>query len=70
MRRFEVKRLLKHKMTDGRPVYRGRIGTETAKSAEVLLQKGNRVETERFPFDNIAVETGLEAVKDEVEQVG
>lgn len=38
-------------------------------AAEALLQKGERIETERFPFDNIAIDKGLEAVKDEVETV-
>lgn len=56
-------------MTDRQPVHWGKIGTETAKSAEVLLQQGERIETERFPFDNIAIDNGLEAVKEEVEQV-
>lgn len=52
------------------PVHWGNIDAETAKSAAALLEKGKRIETmERFPFDNIAIDNDLKAVKEEVEQV-
>lgn len=57
-------------MTKRPPVCWGEIDAETAKSATALLEKGKRIEKmERFPFDNIAIEDDLKAVKDEVEQV-
>lgn len=56
-------------MTEKQPVHWGNIGAETAKSGAALLEKGRRVEMKRFPFDNIAIDEDLEAVKKEAEQV-
>jgi hypothetical protein len=57
-------------MTERPPVHWGHIGAETAKSAAAKLEKGERKEMTRFPFDNVAIaEEDLIAVKEEVEQV-
>lgn len=56
-------------MTARQSVHWGNIDAETAKSAAALLEKGERIEMKRFPFDNISIDEELEAVKKEVEQV-
>jgi hypothetical protein len=58
-----------HKMTEKQPVHWGNIGTTTAESAAALLEKGNRVEMKRTPFDSIEIDEDLGAVKKEAEEV-
>lgn len=56
-------------MTERQPVHWGNIGATTAESAAALLEKGNRIEMKRTPFDSIEIEEDLGAVKKEAEEV-
>jgi hypothetical protein len=59
-------------MAAGEPVHWGNIEAGSAKLAAALLEKGERREMKRFPFDTIVVDEELQEVvnvKEEVEHV-
>jgi hypothetical protein len=54
---------------EGQPVHWGNVDAETAKRAEGLMEKAERNELERFPFDEVLIEQGSPAIKDVKEEV-
>jgi hypothetical protein len=56
-------------MVEEKPVHWGNIDAETAKRAEALMEKAERNEWKRFPFDEVVIEQGSPAIKDVKEDV-